>query len=75
MAGKVVVVTGCNTGIGRETVRDLARRGARIYMACRDMKYTEQARHQIIQETGNQQIFYRHLDLASLQSVRDFASK
>ncbi len=35
--GKVIIVTGSNTGIGKETVRDFAKRGAKIYMACRDM--------------------------------------
>ena len=40
--GKVVIVTGANTGIGKETVRDLAFRGAKVYMACRDMKKCEE---------------------------------
>lgn len=38
---KVVVITGANTGIGRETAHDLARRGAKVYMACRDMNKCE----------------------------------
>lgn len=75
MDGKVAVVTGCNTGIGKETVRDLARRGARVYMACRDVQAGHVALEEIVAETGNRQVFCRHLDLASLQSVRDFASR
>ncbi|XP_060655201.1 retinol dehydrogenase 13-like [Drosophila nasuta] len=72
--GKVVIVTGSNTGIGKETVLELARRGATVYMACRDKKRTEQARLEIIRETNNQNVFFRELDLSSLDSVRNFVT-
>ncbi|KAH8396957.1 hypothetical protein KR215_006814 [Drosophila sulfurigaster] len=72
--GKVVIVTGSNTGIGKETVLELARRGATVYMACRDKKKTEQARLEIIRETNNQNVFFRELDLSSLESVRNFVT-
>lgn len=39
---KVVIVTGANTGIGKETAWELARRGAKVYMACRDLKKCEE---------------------------------
>ena len=39
MDGKTVVITGCNTGIGKETVLDMVRRGARVAMACRYISY------------------------------------
>ena len=42
--GKVVLVTGANTGIGKETVRILAERGAKIIMAVRDLKRGEEAK-------------------------------
>lgn len=73
--GKVVIVTGANTGIGKETVLELARRGATVYMACRDEIKTERARLEIIEETKNENIFFRELDLASLDSVRKFAAE
>ncbi|XP_014089678.2 retinol dehydrogenase 12 [Bactrocera oleae] len=73
--GKVVIVTGCNTGIGKATALELARRGARIYMACRDAVRCEAARLEIIERTGNQHVYNRTLDLASLASVRQFATR
>lgn len=73
--GKVVIVTGSNTGIGKETVLELARRGATVYMACRDKKRTEVARLEIIKETDNQNIFFLELDLSSLQSIRKFVAE
>ncbi|XP_062133076.1 retinol dehydrogenase 14-like isoform X2 [Drosophila sulfurigaster albostrigata] len=73
--GKVVIVTGSNTGIGKETVLELARRGATVYMACRDKSRAEQARLEVIRETKNQNIFFRELDLASLDSVRKFVDE
>lgn len=73
--GKVVIVTGCNTGIGKETAMELARRGARLYMACRDAARCEAARLEIIERTQNPNVFNRTLDLASLSSVRQFAER
>ncbi|XP_055325566.1 uncharacterized protein LOC129579481 [Sitodiplosis mosellana] len=73
--GKVVIVTGCNTGIGRETVLDLAGRGAHIHMACRDYKRCEITRQEIIAKTGNHNVFNRELDLSSMDSIRKFVAK
>lgn len=70
-----MIVTGCNTGIGCETVLDLAERGARIYMACRDYNRCERARQAIIEKTGNHNVFNYELDLASLQSIRKFVAR
>lgn len=71
----MIIVTGCNTGIGKETVLDLASRGATVYMACRDMKKCDEARLQIIERTGNTKVYSRKLDLASLESVRNFVKE
>nr|XP_040020360.1 LOW QUALITY PROTEIN: retinol dehydrogenase 13 [Gasterosteus aculeatus aculeatus] len=71
--GKTVLITGANTGIGKETSRDVARRGARVVMACRDLTRAEQAAEDIRQSTGNGNVVIRHLDLASVYSVTQFA--
>lgn len=73
--GKVIIVTGSNTGIGKETVLNLAKRGAKVYMACRDHKRCEEARKDIIEKTGNKNIFNRELDLSSLESIRKFVKR
>lgn len=73
--GKVVIVTGANTGIGKETVLDLAKRGGRVYMACRDLNKAESARQEVVEKSGNKNVFTAKLDLSSLQSVRDFAAE
>ncbi|KAL0818894.1 hypothetical protein ABMA28_008210 [Loxostege sticticalis] len=73
MTGKVVIVTGANTGIGFETAKDLARRGARIILACRDEGRGTTAMHKIIETTQNKNVVFKQLDLASLKSVRAFA--
>uniref|UniRef100_A0A3B3SMR9 Si:dkey-23o4.6 n=2 Tax=Paramormyrops kingsleyae TaxID=1676925 RepID=A0A3B3SMR9_9TELE len=75
LSGKTVLITGANTGIGKETARDMARRGARVVMACRDLIRAERAANEIRRSTGNCDIVVRQLDLASLYSVRQFAKE
>uniref|UniRef100_A0A672HBI2 Si:dkey-94e7.2 n=1 Tax=Salarias fasciatus TaxID=181472 RepID=A0A672HBI2_SALFA len=70
--GKTVIITGANTGIGKETARDLARRGARIVMACRDLERAEEARTDILEDTGNENVVIRKLDLSDTKSIRAF---
>uniref|UniRef100_A0A2K5QRF9 Retinol dehydrogenase 11 n=1 Tax=Cebus imitator TaxID=2715852 RepID=A0A2K5QRF9_CEBIM len=71
--GKVVVVTGANTGIGKETAKELAQRGARVYLACRDVQKGELVAKEIQTMTGNQQVLVRKLDLSDTKSIRAFA--
>ncbi|XP_055715678.1 retinol dehydrogenase 13-like [Phlebotomus papatasi] len=74
MDGKVVIITGSSSGIGFETALDLARRGARIYMACRNYEKCEIARLEIVRKSDNSNIYNRSLDLASFDSIRSFVS-
>ncbi|KAF2360253.1 Short-chain dehydrogenase/reductase SDR [Trinorchestia longiramus] len=74
LEGKTVVVTGSNTGIGRETAIELARRKARVIMACRDLTKCKLARKEIVAETLNKNVVCRECDLSSFESVRRFAN-
>lgn len=75
MDGKVVVITGANTGIGKVTATDMAKRGARVIILCRDMTRAGEAVTDIKQESGSDKVGMEKLDLASLQSVRECAQK
>ncbi len=68
------MVTGCNVGIGKETAADLARRGARVVMACRNVRAAEEAAEEIRRAQSGEVAVYR-LDLASLASVRRCAGE
>ncbi|KAJ0022786.1 hypothetical protein NQD34_014920 [Periophthalmus magnuspinnatus] len=71
--GKTVIITGANTGIGKETATDLARRGARIIMACRDMERGQAALEEVIKNSANENVVCRKLDLSDTKSIREFA--
>jgi len=71
---KVFVVTGANSGIGRETVHELAKRKGRVYMACRDLRKCEEERKEIVLDTKNKYVYCRECDLGSLESIRSFVS-
>ncbi|NWI26775.1 RDH12 dehydrogenase, partial [Sula dactylatra] len=74
LEGKVAIITGANTGIGKETARALARRG-KVIVACRDTVKAEAAASEIRADTGNQQVIVKKLDLADTKSIREFAEK
>jgi len=75
LAGKTVIITGANTGIGLETAVDLSKRGARIVMACRDEGKGQKAMEEVISRSQNKDVVLSQLDLASLKSVKEFSSR
>ena len=70
---KICIVTGGNTGIGKATVEGLARAGATVVIACRDVVKGAAALDEVAASTGSKELHVMALDLASLQSVRAFA--
>lgn len=75
LKGRVALITGGNSGIGLETARELAQRGARVIIASRNVAKSRCAIEDIISTTGNRSVEYRHLDLSKFSNVRQFAEE
>ncbi|CAH2239261.1 jg21894 [Pararge aegeria aegeria] len=73
LVGKVVIVTGSNSGIGYHTAFKLAAKGAKTILACRNENLARAAIGKIKNGTGNSQVTFKKVDLTSFQSIRDFA--
>ena len=74
LTGKVVIITGANSGIGYEAALELARKGGRTILACRSMDKAQAALSQIQAQVPNALAEIMQLDLASLASIRAFAA-
>ncbi len=72
MKGKIVVITGANSGIGKATALALAKKGATIYMICRNRRRGEMARQDIMAESKNPNIELMLCDLSSMGSIKEF---
>ncbi|SMO51206.1 SDR family oxidoreductase [Gracilimonas mengyeensis] len=75
MNNKLCVITGANSGIGFETTKALAEKGAYTVMVCRNEDKAEQARQKIIDETGNRGIEIVLCDFAIQSEIRQAAQK
>jgi NAD(P)-dependent dehydrogenase (short-subunit alcohol dehydrogenase family) len=73
-SGRVVLVTGANSGLGYETALAMARKGAHVIMAVRTLRRGEDARSQIVGQVPHADLKVMALDLSSLESVRRFAA-
>lgn len=71
--GRLMIVTGANTGLGFETTRMLAEKGATVVMACRNLQKAEAARARIAEAVPDASLEVLEIDLASMSSVRAFA--
>jgi len=75
LAGNRAVVTGANSGIGWCTALELARAGAQVVLACRDLERGSQAVREMSPLVPDGRFEFRSLDLADLESVRAFAAR
>ncbi len=74
LTNNVILITGGNTGLGYAAARDFAKRNATVLIACRNMEKGKKAAESIHRATGNQNVQCMELDLASLASVKEFAT-
>lgn len=71
----LAVITGADGGMGMEITRAVAMAGYRVVMACCNMERARQRRLQLIAETGHREIECQYLNLASLETVAEFADR
>jgi NAD(P)-dependent dehydrogenase (short-subunit alcohol dehydrogenase family) len=75
LAGRRIIVTGANSGIGLDATRIFASKGARVILACRNTDKGQRARDEIVRAHPSAEVEVRQLDLASLASVQRFADE
>jgi NAD(P)-dependent dehydrogenase (short-subunit alcohol dehydrogenase family) len=75
MNGKICIVTGANSGIGKETALGLAQMGARVVMVCRNAEKGRAALEEIRRESGSSQVDLLIADMSSQASVRALAEQ
>lgn len=75
LANKLCIVTGANSGIGKETVRAFARQGAYVVMVCRNEDRAQKAKQELITDTGHNGLEVMLADLAIQHDVRELSRK
>jgi len=75
LTGKIIIVTGGNSGLGYESVKAFAMKGADVIMASRSMEKGQEARKEILKDVPRGEIKVMQLDLGDLESVKNFASE
>ncbi|NXG08250.1 DHR12 reductase, partial [Sakesphorus luctuosus] len=75
VTGRFFLVTGANSGIGKATAKEIARRGGTVHLVCRNKERAEVAKEEIVTETGNQNVFLHIVDISNPKEVWKFAEK
>lgn len=75
LKGRICLVTGASTGIGKEIARGLARLGGTVILAVRSAERGEAARKELVESTGNPDVHVMVVDLASQRSIREFSAE
>ncbi len=72
---QTIIITGANSGIGKEAALNLATQGHRILMLCRDSEKSKQAQREIAVQSGNEKVILLPVDLSDLKSIRNVVAE
>ncbi|XP_055982148.1 dehydrogenase/reductase SDR family member 12 [Sorex fumeus] len=72
VSGRAFLVTGANSGLGKTTAMEIAKRGGTVHLVCRDAARSETAKSEILRESGNQNIFLHIVDLSDPKEIWKF---
>jgi NAD(P)-dependent dehydrogenase (short-subunit alcohol dehydrogenase family) len=75
MEGKICIITGANSGIGKATAIGIAKMNATVVMLCRSKETGEEAQKEIIELTGNNKVDLMLCDLSSQEEIRNFVTE
>ncbi|MDO9152492.1 MAG: oxidoreductase [Paludibacter sp.] len=75
LVGKTIIVTGGNSGLGIESVKAFAEKGARVIMTCRDLKKGQDAKNELLKTNSGAEVVVMQLDLMDLTSIHKFAGE
>jgi dehydrogenase/reductase SDR family protein 12 len=75
LQGKSFMVTGANQGLGYITAKQLAERGGRVHLICRNKEKGEEALDKIKKETNNNEVFLHVVDVSSTKQIHEFADR
>uniref|UniRef100_A0A8C7Y8D1 Dehydrogenase/reductase 12-like a n=1 Tax=Oryzias sinensis TaxID=183150 RepID=A0A8C7Y8D1_9TELE len=73
VAGRSFMITGANSGIGKAAAMAIAKKGGTVHMVCRNKDKAEEARADIVKESGNKEVYVHILDLSETRKVWEFA--
>ena len=71
--GRIIIITGANSGVGRAAAMRFAAAGHSVVMACRSLERAEQVRREIVEATGNATVTVMQVDMSHQDSIASFA--
>ncbi|XP_056107904.1 dehydrogenase/reductase SDR family member 12 [Rhinichthys klamathensis goyatoka] len=74
VSGRSFIITGANSGIGKATAYEIAKRGGTVHLLCRNKDRAEEARKEIVEQSKNENVHVHLVDMSSPRKVWEFAN-